>query len=303
MTARTGRDVKRPSTTKQSNRAKSGNKAAVSQLSTLADRKATRGRAVLIHGEQSAGKTVLAIAEAPKPLLVLDCDNGLDSVIGVDLDDQVIIWEPSNGIEYTWQDLDYFRNYVRSGDWQHDYQTVVVDNLTAAQKPIIRGAMDEVIARLDPEKAERRDPDVPSQSDWGKIYRMMDEWVRNIRDVKRRGVHVVFTSGTREWLDTDAGIDRIMPDIEGRERNQITTHMDAVGWLEIDDGVRYLHLAPTGAVITKLRLPVNRHYEVPESIENPDFTKMMDIVQIIGEEEPSRAKKKPKTSTAKKLKK
>jgi hypothetical protein len=117
---------------------------------------------------------------------------------------------------------------------------------------------------------------------------MMDEWIRNIRDVKRRGVHIIFTSGTREWLDTDAGIQRIMPDIEGRERNQITTHMDAVGWLEIEDDERYLHLAPTGAVIVKLRLPVSRHGNIPESIKNPDFISMMKIVEIVGEEASSK---------------
>jgi hypothetical protein len=155
--------------------------------------------------------------------------------------------------------------------------------------------MDEVLGRLDPDRRAQRDADVPSQSDWGKIYRMMDEWIRNIRDAKRRGVHVVFTSGTKEWLDTDAGIQRIMPDIEGRERNQITTHMDAVGWLEIDDGERFLHLAPTGAVITKLRLPVNRHMEAPESIQDPDFVKMMEVVQIVGG-----AKSKAKKTTASK---
>lgn len=291
--------MQRPPQPRQSTAAQSGNAAANGQLSTLRDRAATRGRAVLIHGEQSAGKTVLAIQHAPKPLLVLDCDNGLDSVIGVDLDDQIDIWEPSNGVEYNWDDLDAFRNYVRAGNWRKNYQTIVVDNVTAAQKPIIRGSMDQVIARLDPDKRVNRDPDVPSQQDWGKIYRVMDEWIRNIRDVKRRGVHVIFTSGTREWLDTDAGIQRIMPDIEGRERNQITTHMDAVGWLEIDDGTRFLHLAPTGAVIVKLRLPVSRHGKIPESIENPDFIKMMKVVQIVqGGDVKSKSKS---TKTTKKI--
>lgn len=237
-------------------------------------------------------------------MLVLDCDNGLDSVIGIDLDDQVDIWEPSNGIDYTWADLDNFRNYVKAGDWRQDYKTVVVDNVTAGQKPIIRGSMDEVIARItDADKKALRDPDVPSQQDWGKIYRVMDQWIRDIRDVKRRGVHVIFTSGTREWLDTDAGIQRIMPDIEGRERNQITTHMDAVGWLEIDDGVRYLHLAPTGAVITKIRLPVARHAEIPESIEDPDFIKMMKVVQIVGEEDRKKKATAGKAPVKKSIKK
>jgi len=251
----------------------------------LSERAATRGRAVLIHGEQSAGKTVLAIEKAPKPILVLDSDNGLDSVIGIVDDDQVDIWEPANGIDYTRDDLDNFRNYVKSGKWRLDYKTVVPDNLTAAQRPIIRGCMEEIIGRMDPEKAAMRDPDVPSQQDWGKIYRWMDQWVRDIRDVKRRGVHVVFTAGTKEWLDTDSEVQRLMPDIEGRERNQITTHMDAVGWLEIDDGERFLHLAPTGAVITKIRLPKSRWDQIPESIKDPDFIKMMKVVEIVGGEQ------------------
>lgn len=282
MTTRTSRPVQRTTQPRQSNRSASGNLAAAQQLSSLDQRSATTGRAVLVHGEHSAGKTVLAIQKAPKPLLVLDCDNGLDSVIGLDTADQVQIWNPSNGISYSWEDLDGFRNYVKSGDWIMPYKTIVCDNLTAAQKPVIRWSIDQSMARLDPEKRANRDPDVPSQQDWGKIYRVMDEWIRDIRDVKRRGVHVVFTAGTREWLDQDIGVQRIMPDIEGHERNQVATHMDAVGWLEVDDGVRKLHLAPTGAVITKIRLPIDRHHDIPDEIEDPDFIKMMKVVEITG---------------------
>ena len=97
-------------------------------------------------------------------------------------------------------------------------------------------------------------------------------------------------------MDDDQGILRIMPDIEGRERNQITTHMDAVGYLEIEDDERVLHLGPTGAVITKIRLPVNRHNNVPDSIIDPDFIKMMKVVEIVSKE----AEKKASTSSKKK---
>ncbi len=297
--ARTGKEVKRPAAKpKQSARAKSGNEAAKRNLTTLTDRQATSGRAVLIHGDQSAGKTVLAILMAPKPLLVVDVDNGLDSVLGMVDSDLVQIWQPSDGIEYTYNDLDEYRNYIMSGDWEMPYKTIVTDNVTAAQKPFIRYAIDQALGRMSPEKAAARDPDIPTQQDWGKIYRMMDTWIRNIRDVKRRGVHCIFTSGTREWMDDDQGVLRIMPDIEGRERNQITTHMDAVGYLEIEDDERVLHLGPTGAVITKIRLPVNRHNNVPDSITNPDFIKMMKIVEIISKEEEE--KRTGTTSTKKK---
>ncbi len=296
--ARTGKEVKRADKPKPSARAKSGNEAAERNLTTLTDRQATSGRAVLVHGDQSAGKTCLAILKAPKPLLVLDVDNGLDSVIGMVGSDKVQIWQPSDGIEYTYSDLDEYRNYVMSGDWDMPYKTIVTDNVTAAQKPFIRYAIDEAMNRMAPEKRAARDPDIPTQQDWGKIYRMMDTWVRNIRDVKRRGVHCIFTSGTREWMDDDQGILRIMPDIEGRERNQITTHMDAVGYLEIEDDERVLHLGPTGAVITKIRLPVNRHNNVPDSIIDPDFIKMMKVVEIVSKE----AEKKASTTSTKKKK-
>ena len=218
MTARTGKEVKRPAAKpKQSARAKSGNEAAQRNLTSLTDRQATSGRAVLVHGDQSAGKTCLAILKAPKPLLVLDVDNGLDSVIEMVGSDKVQIWQPSNGFEYTYSDLDEYRNYIMSGDWEMPYKTIVTDNVTAAQKPFIRYAIDQALGRMSPEKAAARDPDIPTQQDWGKIYRMMDTWIRNIRDVKRRGVHCIFTSGTREWMDDDQGVLRIMPDIEGRE--------------------------------------------------------------------------------------
>ena len=296
MAARTSRKVQRPKTPRQSARAKSANSAAESRLTTLSDHSETGGKCLLIHGDTGSGKTVLAIKEGPRPALVLDCDTGLDSVIGTKASEKVDIWGPAGDeLELTWEDMDEFRNYVLAGDWRHPYKLILVDNITAGQKPVVVSSIDEAMARLDEDKRAARDPDIPSQQDWGKIYRRLDRWIRDIKSAKRRGVHVIFTAGTKEWMDEVEGYTRMMPNIEGQERNQISTHMDAVGWLESDEDGRRLHLAPSGAYVTKLRLPIARHGYVPEAIEDPDFNSMMEAVIGLEKKEAKR-----KTTTRKK---
>ncbi len=300
MTSRTSKPVRRPDNPTKSARAVSGNAAAESRLTTFADRVATTGRSVLIHAVGGSGKTVLAIHKAPRPTLVLDCDNGLDSVIGTDDMEDIILWEPRNRVDYDWEDLDEFRNYVKAGEWRHDYQSIVVDNATAAQKPVIRSVIDEMTEKA-AQKAQGEDevvvdPDNPSRQGWGKIYRRLDKWITDIRDAKRRGPHVIFTAGTSEWMDTAEGYTRMMPDIEGKERNQISTHFDAVMWLESDDDGRRLYVAPSGAFITKVRLPVSRHDKVPDVIEDPDFNSMIAATKLEGGSKTAGPKKvrKPK---------
>ena len=297
MTARTSKPVHRPAKPKKSTRAKSGEEAANSRLTTLAERAATTGRAVLVHGPQGVGKTVLAIHKAPRPTLVLDCDNGLDSVIGTDDMEGVILWKPGDSrADFDWEDLDEFRNYVKAGNWRHEYKAIVVDNGTAAQKPVIRSVINEMIEKAsqkDDEEGTGLDPDNPSRQGWGKIYRRFDRWVTDIRDAKRRGPHVIMTCGTSEWLDTAEGFSRLMPDIEGKERNQIATHFDAVMWLEADDEGRRLYVAPQGAFITKVRVPISQHDKVPDTIENPDFNSMITATKLLSEE----GGKKKKTAT------
>lgn len=277
--AATSRKVKRPTKPRASARSQTGNAAARKYSKKLSDLEETTGKAILIHGPTGSGKTTLAIHKAPRPILILNADDGLDSIIGTSRSDDIEIWEPKDGGDIDWEIVDEFRNYVVSGDWQLPFKTIVADNVTAIQKPVISEAIRIEIARLDPEKQALRDPDIPSQSGWGKIYRMLDKWIRDVKSAKRMGVHVVFTAGTSEWMDEEAGYSKMMPDIEGKERNQIATHMDAVGWLDSDEEGRSLHLAPSGAFITKVRLPIASHGNEPDEIKNPDFKKMLRAIK------------------------
>lgn len=277
--AAASRKVTRPKKPVKSSRLKTSSKAASKYSKRLSDLEESTGKAILIHGPSGAGKTTLAIHKAPRPILILNADYGLDSVIGTSRSEEIEVWEMESGGDINWEIIDEFRNYVVSGDWQMPFKTIVPDNLTVIQKPVIAYAISEELRRLDEEKRATRDPDIPSQSAWGKTYRVFDKWVRDVKSAKRLGVNVVFTAGTSEWMDDEAGYSRMMPDIEGRLRNQIAMHMDAVGWLENDDEGRRLHLAPSGAFITKVRLPIASHGKEPDEILNPDFNKMIRAIK------------------------
>ena len=302
MTARTQREIKRPKNPRKSARAQAGNAAARRSIVDLSEYSKTSGRAILLHGHTDAGKTVCAIHKAPRPLLVLDCDTGLESIFGTTRPSDVHVWAPrEEGTDLDWEQMDEFRDYVKSGDWILPYKTIVVDNVTAGQKPVIVHSLQEAISKLPEEKRANRDPDIPSQQDWGKIYRIYDRWIRDIRNAKRRGVNVVFTCGTREWLDEVEGYAKLMPNLEGAIRNQIATHMDVVGYMESDEDGRRLILGPSGATITKVRLPVQRHNQRPDMIESPDFPKMIKAVEVINADDTARPKKK--TTTKRRTKK
>ncbi len=296
MTARTSREVKRPKKPRSSQRKTSGNQAASRRLSTLDNYEASNGSALLLHSHTGAGKTVLAIKESPRPLLVLDLDLGMDSVIGAKGSDKIHRWASPDG-PMTWEDMDEFRNYVISGDWEMPYKVIVVDNLTTGQKPVIRSVQEERIARKAQGSSSDDDGgsvslDQVTKPDWGNVYRRYDRWITDIKSAaKSRGVDVIFTAGTREWFDANAGYDKLMPNLEGAERNQIATHMDAVLFLESDDEGRRLHLAPSGAFITKVRVPIAQHDSIPDTIEEPTYKTMMAAVRRMEGDEAATTRK------------
>jgi hypothetical protein len=185
------------------------------------------------------------------------------------------------------------------------YKVIVVDNITAGQKPVIRSVQQERIERKAKGSSSDDDSgdvslDQVTRPDWGNVYRRYDKWITDIKSAKLRGVDVVFTAGTREWFDANAGWDKLMPNLEGAERDQIASHMDAVLWLESDEDGRRLHLAPSGAFITKVRVPVSQHDRVPDVIEKPTYKTMMAAVKEMEEDEAAKPKRKTTTKRSKK---
>ena len=303
MTAKTSRKVERPKKPRASARKTSGNKAAGRRLSTFDNYEASSGSALLLHSHTGAGKTVLVVKESPRPMLIIDLDFGMDSVIGAKRSELIHRWTPAPGDPWTWEVMDEFRNYVLDGDWEMPYKVIVVDNITVGQKPVIRSVQNERIERKAKGSSSNDDDDGGNISldqvtkpDWGNVYRRYDRWITDIRSAKSRGVDVIFTAGTREWFDANAGYDKLMPNLEGAERDQIATHMDAVLFLENDDDGRRLHLAPSGAFITKVRVPIAQHDQIPDVIEKPTYKTMMAAVRRI--EEDKTAKRKPTTKKA-----
>lgn len=122
---------------------------------------------ICVYGRPGKGKTRL-MATLPKVLLIDVNDRGTKST-KKDLDPDVF------QVEY-WAELNDVYWFLKMGD--HEYESVVLDTVTAMQNLALKFVMGDEASR-----DASRDPDMPSRAIWGKTNELVKTQIINFRNL------------------------------------------------------------------------------------------------------------------------
>jgi len=186
---------------------------------------------MLIYGEAGAGKTWLAASSQAVPelrrVLYVDAESGSETIKEHWPDVELLSANK-------WEDYDRIYNALRAG--AHEYQTVVLDSISEILEHCKDAVMEEM--KADPEN-ERRDPDVPSVREWGKILSRMLRLVRRYRDLP---MNVIFIAHA-EMVKDNMGRHKWMPLVNGKFQMKLPQIPDVVLFMntqEVDGTMRRL---------------------------------------------------------------
>jgi hypothetical protein len=189
-------------------------------------------RAILVHGDSGAGKSLL-LTSAPRGL-VLAVDNTLDTAKLAGRECEV--W-PVNA----WEDCRECYLYLLRGG-HNDYEWFGVDNVTVGQ----RLNMDELLKIEYDRSNGKRDPDIPTRNDYLKNQK---NFLRFIQAVNALPMKVMFSAWSM-WSGEEAGLGQRIPALHGGKgefSNAICAEMRAVGYMAANEetGKRGIAWKPT----------------------------------------------------------
>ncbi len=239
--------------------------------------------ALLVYGRSGTGKTTFS-SSLPKPILLIDVrEKGTDSISQTDGVDVIRI--------DSWADFEEVYWYVSNDESK--YASVVIDQVSSLQDL----AMEKVM--------EDESKDAMSQRLWGTVSGMMKTWLLNYRDLIDRGINICFIAHDKTSKEGDTEEDqleplagpRLMPSVAGVLNGAVTAIGSTYIRETFDDGnreVEYrMRLGPHAHYVTKLRNPMGTI--TPESILNPTFDKIMNL--IINGVKPAQRKVKAQPDT------
>lgn len=212
---------------------------------------------IIVYGRTGVGKTRFA-ATAPD-VLFIDAEAGTLSIADKPID--VVTIQDFN-------QLDEVFDFLLKGD--HKYKSVVIDSLTEVQLK----CMDNII-KSEVEKKPDRDPDVPTQQNWGKSFNQIRKLIRKFRDLP---MNVIFVCEAKDNKDEETGIIYTVPALPGQLANKIPGYMDIVGYMD-------LRKDSEGNLIEKMLFRAvdrkdgkDRSGKLPMAMENPTFKKILNFV-------------------------
>lgn len=220
----------------------------------------------LVFGPPGQGKTTLLgtaqYDERTSPILILDFEGGSESLVGLDVDIvRVTSWDIYN------EAFDFLAND------KHDYKSVGIDSISETH-------VFSLLNILKLEGPTRKDPDLLQQGDYGKALVLMRRFLREFRDLP---MHVFFTALAKDELDPREGMVK-KPALAGALADEVPGMMGIVAYLALttdNDGntMRTLLLKNHARIRTKVRSSWAHHEEVPNEIDNPTVTALLDMLQ------------------------
>jgi hypothetical protein len=221
----------------------------------------------LIFGPPGHGKTTFLGSaqydDRTSPILILDFEGGSESLVGLDVDIvRVSDWNVYNDV------FEFLAND------KHSYQSVGIDSISETH-------IFTLLNILKMEGPTRKDPDLLQQGDYGKALVLMRRLLREFRDLP---IHVFFTALAKEDLDSREGMVK-KPALAGVLADEVPGMMGLVGYLALTTDVdgnmmRSLLIKDHPRIRTKIRSPWAKHEEVPNEIDNPTVTALLDALQF-----------------------
>lgn len=217
---------------------------------------------MIIQGIPGTGKTTLA-ATAPN-VLVLDVDDGLESVAGWDISYVPIGREEGHTVT---KDMTEVYKFLLTGE--HPYETVVIDTISELQAKLVEQLQREIHA------ASGRDLDTMTLQDWGKITSQTRRLVRAFVDLP---MHVILVAQT-ELITDDSSRIQYLPLLTPKARISVMAMVGTIGYMGVkhgkegEDTKRILLTQPHDRYYAKCRFR-----QLPAQLENPTIPQMLDII-------------------------
>lgn len=234
-------------------------------LPVLKAAKATSHVNILIYGKSGVGKTQLAGSADAVPsmrkVLVIDVEGGT-MTLGHSYPDADVIRVKQ------WDQIAELYDILKAGN--HEYNTVIIDSLTEAQKFNMSAVMAKRIMEREA-KGEEQDPDVPDMRAWGKNIEQIRKFVRAFRDLE---INTIFTALVREDKNQRTGLLERKPYLSGKLADEVAAFLDIVVYYYLkrvdDEEKRLLLTTATDEYVAK-----DRTGKLPPLLEFPTMEEIM----------------------------
>jgi phage nucleotide-binding protein len=231
---------------------------------------------VLVYGRNGKGKTRFA-ATAPKPIILDVNEEGTSSVRNYP---DAHVYRIKK-----WEQLTWAYWYLREGN--HEFESVVIDTLTQAQKL----CMSAVLRRAE-DRDPNRPPSMPRRQDWGQMTEMMKPVIFDFRNLPMNVIFVCQERVDKGGEDDEDATNRFVPDLSPGVRGDAMSAVGIMGRV-YKKGVRKGKGKKTTTVF-ETRMLVGDHddYETKDRtgqlgyiVRNPTVPQMIEANKHTPEEE------------------
>lgn len=178
----------------------------------------------LIYGTTGSGKTYFT--GTAKKAIFASAEGGLLSIA-----DKIPQFVEVKSLK----DLTDLYSYLLNED--HDFETLVIDSITE---------VNEVIKF----EIERRTGHSMQLQDWGELAQQIRTLFRKFRDLPMNVILVAL----EQYITDEDKIQKIVPSLNGKSATEVTSYMDIVGYLHVDnDGTRWIETGTNKRFLTKDR--------------------------------------------------
>jgi hypothetical protein len=218
--------------------------------------------AMVIYSRNKIGKTVFACSSELKTLII-DCNE--EGSVSVRKRPNVDVYDLK-----TW--------YLRTAD--HPYKVLAIDTVTMLAMVGMK-----YVLKDDFERDMNRDPMTPDKRSWGKLGEMMKDAIIKFRNLKKRGIHVIFLAQEKTTTseDDDGGtVMEVHPELSPAPRSVLLSSVDIIGRLyavevETTDGKKTMERRMLLGSHPKY-VSGNRFEELKKIERNPTLQSFLDRI-------------------------